>query len=232
MKTLRLTFCSRVVTSCSDFTSLNLSSLICLLASPDGNHIERLQDPSCSSWTWDLITNSLCSSKRWGSNPFSWLLSPGFWTPSTPFLWSSWDFSSRTWTLTDSSDSIADLSVFTLFKSNFFQNGPDPVNFLCPQTVSSSAALEWNRNQQQVTSLNSQRCQRRGIWRSKLHEVRKLLQLWRYSTESTKQERTNNTALRNSTILWGERTSEPLETKVTTWSFEAIHDRDNQLLKQ
>lgn len=31
----RLTFCSSVATSCSDLTSLNLSSLICLLVSPE-----------------------------------------------------------------------------------------------------------------------------------------------------------------------------------------------------
>lgn len=36
-----LTFCSRVVTSCSDFTSLNFSSLICLLVSPGENKSHR-----------------------------------------------------------------------------------------------------------------------------------------------------------------------------------------------
>lgn len=30
------TFCSKAVISCSDFASLNLRSLICLLASPEG----------------------------------------------------------------------------------------------------------------------------------------------------------------------------------------------------
>lgn len=36
-----LTFCSSVVTSCSDFTNLNLRSLICLLASPTEKKIKR-----------------------------------------------------------------------------------------------------------------------------------------------------------------------------------------------
>lgn len=39
MNVSKLTFCSRVVTSCSDFTSLNLRSLICLLASPENRKL-------------------------------------------------------------------------------------------------------------------------------------------------------------------------------------------------
>lgn len=41
MNTCVRTFCSRAVTSCSDFTSLNLSSLICLLASPEESEHQK-----------------------------------------------------------------------------------------------------------------------------------------------------------------------------------------------
>ena len=40
-----LTFCSRAVTSCSDFTTLNLRSLMSLLASPENQTIKVLIKP-------------------------------------------------------------------------------------------------------------------------------------------------------------------------------------------
>jgi len=100
----QLTFCSEAVTSCSAFTSLNLKSLICLLASPgrDGRSKAFL---SCGrprrggagrSVPARHGVDSLCCSVESGSVPFSRTSPPGLELFSAPFrcvFCSSWDLS-------------------------------------------------------------------------------------------------------------------------------------------